>query len=110
MESDENQLGPPGAKRKRKTLFTVQEVLYNFEDSSELDCDNDEDYPKDNLDSISDDSDNPDLDEDLDLDRSRNRSSVRGHVPNQAGDVGIDLDLDVEEEGWDKVYQENDRT
>ena len=79
-------------------------MLDNFEDFSELDCDNDEDYPEDNLDSISDDSDNPDLDEDLDLDRS----SVRGRVPNQAGDVGIDLD--VEEEGWNKVYQENDRT
>ena len=106
MESDENQLGPPGAKRKRKTLFTVQEVLGKFEDFSELDCDNDEDYPEDDLDSISDDSDNPDLDEDLDLDRS----SVRGRVPNQAGYVSIDLDLDVEEEGWDKVYQENVRT
>ena len=110
MESDESQLGPPEAKRKRKTLFTVQEVHDNFEDFSELDCDNDEDYPEDDLDSISDDSDNPDLDEDLDLDGSRNRSSVRGRVPNQAGDVGIDLDLDVEEEGWNKVYQENDRT
>ena len=85
-------------------------MLDNFEDFSELHCDNDEDYPEDDLDSISDDSDNPDLDEDLDLDRSRNRSSVRGRVPNQAGDVGIDLDLDVEEEGWNKVYQENDRT
>ena len=106
MESDENQLGPPGAKRKRKTLFTVQEVLDKFEDFLELDCDNDEDYPEDDLDSISDDSDNPDLDEDLDLDRS----SVRGRVPNQAGYVSIDLDLDVEEEGWDKVYQENVRT
>ena len=24
--------------------------------------------------------------------------------------MGIDLDLDVEEEGWNEVYQENDRT
>ena len=84
MESDENQLGTPGAKRKRKTLFTVQEVLDNLEDLSELDCDNDEDYSEDDLDSISDDSDNPDLYENLDLDRFRNRSSVRGRVPNQA--------------------------
>ena len=84
MESDKNQLGTPAAKRKLKTLFTVQEVHDNFEDLSELDCDYDEDYPEDDLDSISDDSDNPDLYENLDLDRSRNRSSVRGRVPNQA--------------------------
>ena len=110
MESDENQLGPPGAKRKRRTLFTVQEVLDNFEDFSEIHCGNDEDYPEVDLDSTSGDSDNPDLDEDLDLDRFRKRSRVRGLVPYQTGDVGINLDLDVEEEGWNEVYQENDRT
>ena len=85
-------------------------MLDNFEDFSELHCGNDEDYPEVDLNSTSGDSDNPDLDEDLDLDRFRKTSSVRGLVPYQTGDVGINLDLDVDEEGWNELYQENDRT
>ena len=109
MSQSEPEPGPSGTKRKRTPLFTVQEIVDYFEDFSELDGDNDEDYPVNDLESES--------DSELDLDdndetrsRSRSRSSTSA---SRSADRGVCVPItdrgdEVNEDGWNKIYQPND--
>lgn len=105
MKRAESQAGPSGSKRVRKTLFTAEEVLEYFDDFSELDCGNDEDYPASDLES--------DSDEELDSEgeseptfrpTQSQTADRRGRGPHEAGDVNI-----VDGDGWTKIYRENNK-
>ncbi|BFZ24255.1 hypothetical protein BsWGS_27294 [Bradybaena similaris] len=103
MNRDEPQPGLSGTKRQRTCLFSAQQVIDFFEDLSELDGDNDADYPDSDLDDS--DSDMNDMD-DRSCDETDNKGESRGsadrmgRVPTDSGGVNLGL---ANEDGWNKV-------
>ena len=87
MNRDDPQPGPSGAKRKRTVLFTAQQIIDYFEDLSELDNDNDADYPASDLESDSD--DDRDVFDESDSGGGSHQQSAdrRGRVPTDSGDA-----------------------
>ena len=112
MKRSQPEPGNEMAKCQSKQLFTVADVLANFDDFEELEADNDADYPDSDLESVTeiDIECSTDSDSDVVRIRSRPRSSqsvdLGGRGPRPSGDsttvqTNNNGDLDLE---WTENY------